>query len=164
MHMGAERRVPLFREQGLSVGGAAQGDRHRLGDVKATVPVGIANGCRRAGHKKPRTEDRTKFIQNRYRKNRNREVRRQPSWPPTRDATRRLLRPPPASTHLAASPSLLRPPPASTHLAASPSLLRPPQPPRRVQSGGEDTESFWVELLSLGLEEKRREGGGGGED
>ncbi|CAN6322637.1 unnamed protein product [Urochloa humidicola] len=26
--------------------------------------------------------------------------------------------------------------------------------------GGEDTESFWVELLSLGLEEKRREGGG----
>ncbi|TKV91401.1 hypothetical protein SEVIR_9G094300v4 [Setaria viridis] len=25
--------------------------------------------------------------------------------------------------------------------------------------GGEDTESFWVELLSLGLEEKRREGG-----
>ncbi|CAN6297818.1 unnamed protein product [Urochloa humidicola] len=32
---------------------------------------------------------------------------------------------------------------------------------RRNQSdGGEDTESFWVELLSLGLEEKRREGGG----
>ncbi|PAN30322.1 hypothetical protein PAHAL_5G304400 [Panicum hallii] len=29
--------------------------------------------------------------------------------------------------------------------------------------GGEDTESFWVELLSLGLEEKHREGGGGGE-
>nr|CAB3493266.1 unnamed protein product [Digitaria exilis] len=37
---------------------------------------------------------------------------------------------------------------------------------RRVQSGGggEDTESFWVELLSLGLEEKRREGGGGEEE
>ncbi|CAL4935890.1 unnamed protein product [Urochloa decumbens] len=32
---------------------------------------------------------------------------------------------------------------------------------RRDQNGGgEDTESFWVELLSLGLEEKRREGGG----
>ncbi|CAN6281372.1 unnamed protein product [Urochloa humidicola] len=31
---------------------------------------------------------------------------------------------------------------------------------RPNQSGGEDTESFWVELLSLGLEEKRREGGG----
>ncbi|CAL4919013.1 unnamed protein product [Urochloa decumbens] len=30
---------------------------------------------------------------------------------------------------------------------------------RRDQNGGEDTESFWVELLSLGLEEKRREGG-----
>jgi heat shock transcription factor len=28
--------------------------------------------------------------------------------------------------------------------------------------GGEDTESFWVELLSLGLEEKHREGSGGG--
>ncbi|XP_066330307.1 heat stress transcription factor A-2a-like [Miscanthus floridulus] len=27
--------------------------------------------------------------------------------------------------------------------------------------GGEDTESFWVELLSLGLEENHREGGGG---
>ncbi|XP_062214620.1 heat stress transcription factor A-2a-like [Phragmites australis] len=30
--------------------------------------------------------------------------------------------------------------------------------------GGEDTENFWVELLSLGLEEKRREGGGGEEE
>jgi heat shock transcription factor len=28
---------------------------------------------------------------------------------------------------------------------------------------GEDTESFWMELLSLGLEEKQREAGGGGE-
>jgi heat shock transcription factor len=29
--------------------------------------------------------------------------------------------------------------------------------------GGEDTESFWMELLSLGLEEKQREAGGGGD-
>ncbi|KAG8062558.1 hypothetical protein GUJ93_ZPchr0003g18182 [Zizania palustris] len=29
---------------------------------------------------------------------------------------------------------------------------------------GEDTESFWMQLLSLGLEEKQREGGGGGAD
>ncbi|KAK3146120.1 hypothetical protein QOZ80_3BG0261860 [Eleusine coracana subsp. coracana] len=36
---------------------------------------------------------------------------------------------------------------------------------RREENGGgagEDTESFWVELLNLGLEEKNREGGGGG--
>ncbi|CAD6207803.1 unnamed protein product [Miscanthus lutarioriparius] len=31
-----------------------------------------------------------------------------------------------------------------------------------VVGGGEDTESFWVELLSLGLEENHQEGGGGG--
>ncbi|XP_047092535.1 heat stress transcription factor A-2a-like [Lolium rigidum] len=30
------------------------------------------------------------------------------------------------------------------------------------RGGGEDTESFWMELLSLGLEEKQREAGGGG--
>ena len=30
--------------------------------------------------------------------------------------------------------------------------------------GGGDTESFWVELLSLGLEEKHLEGGGGSEE
>ncbi|KAM0929636.1 hypothetical protein ACQ4PT_001651 [Festuca glaucescens] len=31
------------------------------------------------------------------------------------------------------------------------------------RGGGEDTESFWMELLSLGLEEKQREAGGGGD-
>ncbi|RLN22202.1 hypothetical protein C2845_PM07G11770 [Panicum miliaceum] len=30
---------------------------------------------------------------------------------------------------------------------------------RHVTGGGEDTESFWVELLSLGLKEKHRDGG-----
>jgi heat shock transcription factor len=37
---------------------------------------------------------------------------------------------------------------------------------RRYQTAGsgEDTESFWVELLSLGLEERRREGGGVGDE
>lgn len=35
---------------------------------------------------------------------------------------------------------------------------------RREEGGGEDTESFWVELLNLGLEEKHREGGSGGEE
>ncbi|KAJ1293638.1 hypothetical protein BS78_01G084100 [Paspalum vaginatum] len=33
---------------------------------------------------------------------------------------------------------------------------------RRDEGGGEDTQSFWVELLSLGLEEKHRQGQGGG--
>jgi heat shock transcription factor len=33
----------------------------------------------------------------------------------------------------------------------------------RADGRGEDTESFWMELLSLGLEEKQREAGGGGE-
>ncbi|WVZ60523.1 hypothetical protein U9M48_010533 [Paspalum notatum var. saurae] len=33
---------------------------------------------------------------------------------------------------------------------------------RESEDGGEDTQSFWVELLNLGLEEKHRQGQGGG--